>query len=65
MEARKIGESQPATPASVDLDLPIDPIPSLTARRLTHLPPDTRPLPSVAQYDQLLRRNRPQEGTTS
>lgn len=50
LEARKVGESQPATPAPVDLDLPIDPIPSLTARRLAHLPPDTRPLPSVAPY---------------
>jgi hypothetical protein len=29
----------------------------LTARRLEKLP-DTRPLPSVAAYDQLLRRNR-------
>ena len=36
---------------------------SLTARRLGKLPPDTRPLPSVAAYDQLLRRNRTaQEG---
>ncbi len=31
----------------------------LTERRLAHLPPDTRPLPSVAVYDQLLRRPRP------
>jgi transposase len=29
---------------------------SLTTRRLAQLPPDTRPLPSVAVYDQLLRR---------
>lgn len=63
LEARKIGDTQPAAPAPIDLDLPIDPIPSLTARRLAHLPPDTRPLPSVAHYDQLLRRNRTQEGT--
>jgi hypothetical protein len=35
----------------------------LTARRLAHLPPDTRPLPSPAPYDQLLgRRTR---GTTA
>lgn len=26
--------------------------------RLAHLPPDTRPLPSVAPYDQLLRHRR-------
>lgn len=29
---------------------------SLTIRRLAQLPSDTRPLPSVAVYDQLLRR---------
>ncbi|MGH3716131.1 MAG: IS21 family transposase [Micromonosporaceae bacterium] len=29
---------------------------SLTERRLAALPPDTRPLPTVARYDQLLRR---------
>ncbi|MDX3537480.1 hypothetical protein PV721_24530 [Streptomyces sp. MB09-01] len=28
---------------------------SLTARRLAALPPDPRPLPSVAAYDELLR----------
>lgn len=39
---------------------------SLTARRLGKLPPDSRPLPSVAAYDQLLRRNRTaQEGTAT
>lgn len=41
---------------------------SLTRRRLAQLPPDTRPLPSVAIYDQLLRhprpRRSPEEGTT-
>jgi hypothetical protein len=31
----------------------------LTERRMAHLPPDDRPLPSVAVYDQLLRRSRP------
>ncbi|PRX59028.1 hypothetical protein B0I32_121132 [Nonomuraea fuscirosea] len=36
---------------------------SLAARRLNKLPPDNRPLPSVAAYDQLLRRSRTiQEG---
>lgn len=30
---------------------------SLTQRRLTHLPVDTRPPPSVTAYDQLLRRS--------
>ncbi|TDP31410.1 hypothetical protein DFR75_10815 [Nocardia ignorata] len=63
LEARKIGDSQPISPIPIDLDLPVDPIPSLTARRLAQLPPDTRPLPSVAQYDQLLRHTR--QGGTS
>lgn len=63
LEARKIGDSQPISPVPVDLDRPVDPIPSLTARRLAQLPPDTRPLPSVAQYDQLLRHTR--QGGTS
>ncbi len=62
LEARKISESQPVPEQVVDLDAPSDPIPSLTARRLAHLPPDNRPLPSVAQYDQLLRLPRAQKG---
>lgn len=37
---------------------------SLTARRLGRLPPDTRPMPSVAAYDQLLRRRRTAEERT-
>ncbi|WP_218043276.1 hypothetical protein [Embleya hyalina] len=31
---------------------------SLAERRQARLPPDTRPLPWVAHYDQLLRRRR-------
>lgn len=39
---------------------------SLTQRRLAHLPADTRPLPSVAAYDQLLpSRRTPRKGTSS
>jgi hypothetical protein len=38
----------PMSPMSV-------PVTSLTEHRLARLPPDTRPLPSVAIYDQLLR----------
>lgn len=52
LEARKAAESdddsapvQPQEPSSVA---------SLTQRRLAHLPPDLRPLPSPAAYDQLL-----------
>lgn len=42
-----LGEGLPGTSATVA---------SLDRRRLSHLPVDTRPLPSVAAYDQLLRR---------
>lgn len=63
LEARKAAESAPATPPPVDLDAPVDPVVSLTARRLAHLPADPRPLPSVAAYDQLLHHRKPQEGT--
>jgi hypothetical protein len=43
---------------------------SLTERRLAALPKDARPLPSVAHYDQLLRRRPagqapPSEGAVS
>ena len=61
LEARKTAD---APPAGQDAATPAPPaVASLTARRLDKLPPDTRPLPSVAAYDQLLRRHRPaQEG---
>jgi hypothetical protein len=64
LEARKAAEGDtPATPAPA----PEPPAPAveehatvtfLADYRLTHLPPDTRPLPSVAAYDQLLNRRR-------
>ncbi|WP_246003125.1 hypothetical protein [Nocardia tenerifensis] len=62
LEARKAAEATPRRAHVVDLDEPDqdpDPVASLTARRLAHLPPDTRPLPSVAIYDQLLRITKP------
>ncbi|MBF6229366.1 IS21 family transposase [Nocardia abscessus] len=62
LEARKAAEATPRLAHVVDLDEPDpdpDPVASLTARRLAHLPPDTRPLPSVAIYDQLLRITKP------
>ncbi|MFE3200164.1 IS21 family transposase [Embleya sp. NPDC059237] len=65
LEARKAAEADTADPAE-----PEPPaagratVTSLTARRLAHLPPDTRPLPSVAHYDQLLRHRRPDRPTT-
>ncbi|WP_037827303.1 IS21 family transposase, partial [Streptomyces sp. NRRL B-1347] len=71
LEARKAAEADeaPATrepagaPATLRLRQPN--VTSLTERRLTRLPPDTRPLPSVAVYDQLLRHRRPHERPTS
>jgi transposase len=70
VEARKVQQaSQPATAADAAADQP-PPTPaapragrviSLTQRRLAvaGLPPDTRPPPSVARYDELLQHRRP------
>ena len=63
LEARKAADDADQ-PAKKDTPAGSPPVASLTARRLEKLPPDTRPLPSVTAYDQLLRRNRTaQEGT--
>lgn len=63
LEARKTADGDPgATPATPPHE-PGRPVVSLTERRLTALPPDTRPLPSVAAYDQLLKLPRPSSGT--
>ncbi|BDD82322.1 transposase [Tsukamurella pulmonis] len=60
LEARK-ADTEPTAAETTDLDTPArQGVVSLTAHRLTSLPPDTRPLPSVAAYDQLLR-HRPAE----
>ncbi|GAA4242915.1 IS21 family transposase [Actinomadura meridiana] len=69
LEARKAAEAddsadvpgpEPAMPAKAAT------VTSLTERRLAQLPPDRRPLPSVAHYDQLLRRRPPaSQGPTS
>ena len=62
LEARKAAEDDhpAASPAAPGQDVPAAPnVTFLTERRLAHLPPDTRPLPSVAAYDQLLRRTQP------
>jgi hypothetical protein len=63
LEARKAAEAdlpkpltQPPGPAA---DADSATVTFLTERRMAHLPPDNRPLPSVAVYDQLLRRPRP------
>ncbi|MEU5342949.1 IS21 family transposase [Streptomyces sp. NPDC020766] len=65
LEARKAAEADDTSALAASAG-PSEPDPfrqpsvaSLTERRLAHLPPDTRPLPSVAVYDQLLRRRRP------
>ncbi|WP_240351036.1 hypothetical protein [Streptomyces olivoreticuli] len=64
LEARKAAEEDGHAPAE-----PVPPtagrsnVTSLTSRRLTHLPPDKRPLSSVAHYDQLLRLRRPDRPT--
>ncbi len=56
VEARKAAQTDP-TPAADSAGGPALPqLTSLTARRLAALPADTRPPPSVAAYDQLLRR---------
>jgi transposase len=69
LEARKAADTEdPMTTAiAVEGDTSAaSGIASLTQRRLSHLPADTRPLPSVAVYDQLLRRHRGErEGTSS
>lgn len=63
LEARKFAESDDRPPAMTrQRTLPANVI-SLTERRLTQLPADTRPLPSVTAYDQLLRLRA--EGTGS
>jgi hypothetical protein len=55
LEARKAGETDEPAPTAAPAGSTVV---SLTQRRLAHLPPDTRPLPSVAAYDELLRHRR-------
>jgi transposase len=61
LQARKFAETDdhphPADPAG-----PVGNVVSLTRRRLTQLPADTRPPPTVTAYDQLLRHRRTAEG---
>ena len=60
MEARKAADASPPDAAAQPDEIPgPSPVASLTERRLAALPADSRPLPSVAAYDQLLRRPRP------
>jgi hypothetical protein len=64
LQARKFAETDDH-PHPVDLRVrPVSNVVSLTERRLAQLPADTRPLPTVTAYDQLLRVPRaPQKGT--
>lgn len=58
LEARKAADADDTTTPVErpwDATSPTTPVASLTQRRMTHIPADTRPLPSVAVYDQLLR----------
>jgi hypothetical protein len=68
VEVRKAAEADdlPSTAEQASTPEPA-PVATLTQRRLAHLPPDTRPLPSVAIYDQLLhhRHSRQHEEGTS
>jgi hypothetical protein len=56
VEARKAAQADSGGTAVADMPPAVPPVTSLTQRRLAALPPGTRPLPSVAAYDQLLRR---------
>ena len=56
VEARKAAQASSGETARPDEPPAPPPVTSLTQRRLAALPADTRPLPSVAAYDQLLRR---------
>jgi transposase len=58
LEARKAADTtERATAAVSPPTADTTSVTSLTQRRLTHLPVDTRPPPSVTVYDQLLRRS--------
>lgn len=64
LEARKAAQAE-TEPAPSDRPSPGKAsanVTSLHEWKLTHLPPDTRPLPSVAPYDQLLRCRRASGG---
>ncbi|WUH88691.1 hypothetical protein OG900_38830 [Streptomyces sp. NBC_00433] len=64
LEARKAAEEDSNTLAEhVPPTADRSKVTSLASRRLAHLPPDKRPLPSVAHYDQLLRLRRPDRPT--
>ncbi|MEU7005638.1 IS21 family transposase [Streptomyces sp. NPDC046332] len=61
LEARKAAQADDEPPVTNPGQKPEN-VTFLHERRLAHLPPDTRPLPSVTPYDQLLRRRRASGG---
>ncbi|WP_425597516.1 IS21 family transposase [Streptomyces tendae] len=66
LEARKAAqaEDEPVVlgPSGTGAGHPPGPVTFLHEWKLSHLPPDTRPLPTVTPYDQLLRRRRADGG---
>ncbi|MFF1372721.1 IS21 family transposase [Streptomyces virginiae] len=70
LEARKAADTDARVPAPhpEQAARPVEggaTVTSLTARRLAALPPDPRPLPSVAAYDELLRLRRRHAGPSA
>ncbi|WP_200842401.1 hypothetical protein [Actinomadura sp. K4S16] len=67
LEARKTAEADDSVPEHDPREAgqAASAVTFLTQRRLANLPPDTRPLPSVAAYDQLLRHRPPGSETAS
>ena len=64
LEARKAAEANDSMPPEAVHHTAVpapdaSAVTSLTRRRLTHLPADTRPPPTVTAYDQLLRQTTP------
>ncbi|MGV4986807.1 hypothetical protein ACVB8X_27515 [Streptomyces sp. NRAIS4] len=64
LEARETDESEEAPAAPVPVERERSNVTPLTERRLAQLPPDTRPLSSVATYDQLPRARHPADRPT-
>lgn len=63
LEARKAAEDNSSEYSDEHHEIDAEAVTSLTARRLAALPTDSRPLPSVAAYDALLRNSRKDTAT--
>ncbi|MGE7388192.1 IS21 family transposase [Streptomyces sp. NPDC004126] len=63
LEARKAADAEPEEPPQLAVSCSQAGIAPLPAAVRARLPPDKRPLPSVAHYDQLLRLRRPDRPT--